>query len=1290
MMKHKHFLTFCRLVLLAVLVLPGSGTAFTVRADETNRYAGSDWSLLDTAKVRREAADLTAEKFPNCDSATVDGKSVRRYRVDGTGESQDETFVKVLTEKGRRDNRALSFSFMLPYTTVSVPALELIKPDGRVVPVDVAANSKESIDDSQMSENIYDPNSMVLRVNIPKLEIGDIVHLVARQTTERPLIPGEFDDENVFEGTSEIRHLTYEVHAPPGLPLQRIALRDAIPGTVTDSVQTNRDGSRVYFWEIKNVPRMYDETSMPPYEMVLQRLFVSTTPDWQTISKWYWNLSQAHLAATTPEMQKTVDRLTAGATSDRAKIQALFYYVSKNVRYMGVTPEKDRPGFEPHDVCITFTKNYGVCRDKAALLVSLLRLAGFKAYPVLINIGAKRDPEVPEPDFDHAIACVQLPDQDYLLMDPTDENTRDLLPSYDCNRSYLVCRPEGENLLTSPVPPVAQHLMRVDTTGTLRADGHLDAKSELFFDGVNDDEYRNAFSHMKPDDEQRFFEKHLNLAMPGSKLIAWKLSPENMLDMSSKLQAELHFSVDGMTVNGGGKGIVSLPWIGGQFGIVNFLLAGTDLESRKYPLETELTCGLREKVHLQLAADFTGPVAMPTASSVSDPGLNYDEQVAFNPSTPLQPASLDASREFELKTVEFSPAQYLKLKQALKTMTYDSRKSPILATTASEVATAPTVVPAGPVQSDAEILESHKTLAVTDAHTAVYSVKYAKRILTYNGKIREAELKLDYNPACETATLIHAEVISKSGEHQAISPVEIHVMDQGWNPSAKRYPGGKVLVANLPGVEIGSRIEVAYTITMTNQPFLAGYEPFQFPDGVDQKSLQLTAPTNIAVHEFSGGTPDLVTEATSFPGQAPDLQAFVWSATNVPALPAEQQLPPAWVCTAGIGYFIGNVDDYYQQLNTAMLAHAQHSDRASALARSLTVNCTNRLAALVALRDFIVKSIRIAGPTFTELPLTDLSDADTTLSDGYGHLADRAILFDAMLTAAGFQPEFVLASELPPIAGVTNVADQFPLPQAFQTPLVRVTVDGEIYYLNDTDQYSRLGTTFADGKLGIDLATGSLQTLQAPTNCRSRIETTYTVKLSDDGHARITFAHDYYGLNFNEKNQFFSELPPEERDRYHQRIVSELAQGARSVGGLLTRFDTYPGHEEFTVDIDHYAVVDGKYFYFSAPSVADQFPAGPDQRALPLYLDQASTGLVRTEITLPPGFHHLVIEPRSQDIYFPGGSRHQITLADSPGQCLITDQIEVVPGIIPAREYPAVQKAQFSIREKSSRLFLLE
>ncbi len=1276
-MKIKCFFRFYGLIFAALAVLPVHGA-------ETNDYAGSDWALVDAGKVLAAAKEITPEKFPNSDEATVDQKSVRFYRVDGTGESQDESFTKVLTEKGRRDNRTLSLSYQLPYTTVSVPTLEVIKPDGTVVSVDVAANSKDSIDDSQMAENIYDPNSHVVRVNIPQLEVGDVVHSVMRQTTERPLLTGEFADENVFEGSGYIRHISYEVHAPGERPLQRIALRDEVPGTVTSSVSTNADKTLTYQWEVKDVPRMFDEASMPPYDMVLQRLFVSTTPDWQAISKWYWNLSQSHLNATTPELKQKVFELTADKTNDLAKIHALFYYVSKNIRYMGLTPEKDRPGFEPHDVCITFNKQYGVCRDKAALLVSMLREAGFDAFPVLINIGAKRDQDVPQPGFDHAIVSVELKKGDYVLMDPTDEHTRELLPSYDCNRSYLVCRADGENLLTSPVPPVDEHLMRVQTTGVLSVDGHLDAKTDLSFDGVNDDQYRNAFSRMKPDDERRFFERALKSALPGAKLKSLKVTPENMQDISTKLHATLEFSVDGLTVVGGGKAVVSLPWIGKNFGIINFVLEGTDLEKRKYPLQTEVTCGMEEKISLELANGFAGQVAMPSATDVVDDSLSYAQNVVF------KNGSLEASRELKLKTVEFSPAQYLKLKQTLKDLEYDARKNPILATTsavADQVDRLHSVASAElPVSSNAKILSVSKKLVVTDAHTAIYTVKYSKKILTYIGKIREADVKINYNPACDSAKLISAVVISKTGERKEISAGEINIMDQGWNASAKRYTGGKTLVANLPGVEIGSTIEVEYAITSSNKLFLSGYEPFQLVDALVKKSVELDVAIGVNVQTLPGAVAGIV----SATNQTVDgRQSFLWSAENVKALPAESSLPPDWTCVAGVGYFIGDEKDYLSTLNTAMLAHAKNSTKAADMAHELTANAANPLDAVKAIRDFIAKSIRVAGPSFIDLPLSELSDADTTLADGYGHMADRAILFHAMLAAAGFQPEFVLASDLPPIAGITNIASSFPLPEYFTTPLVRIKVAGETYYLNDTDQYSQLGTTTADNNLGLALASQTVETLHAATNCENRVETTYAVSLADNGKARITIGQNYYGDNYNAKNRYFSELPPEERNRYYQRIVSEVAQGAQPVGDLTTKFETYPGREEYTVDVDNYGVVDGKYFYFDLPTVPALFNPGPDQRTLPLYISHGIEGTVRTEINFPAKFQQLIIEPKNELLTVPGGTHAHITRVDTKGQSIITDQFEMVPSIVAPQDYPTILNVESTLGKKSARLYLL-
>ena len=206
-------------------VLVALFVALSLRAqDSTNRYAGNMWAFEDPKSVLAAAAEITTAKYPDCDDATVEQKSVRVYRADGTGECQDESFTKVLTEKGKRANRTVALSFMLPYSREEVVKLEVIGPDGSVKPVDIAANSKESIDDSQMSENIYDPNSKVLQVNIPKVEIGDVVHAVTRETIERPYIPGQYAEENVFEADGFIRHISYEVHAPPR-PAARARLR---------------------------------------------------------------------------------------------------------------------------------------------------------------------------------------------------------------------------------------------------------------------------------------------------------------------------------------------------------------------------------------------------------------------------------------------------------------------------------------------------------------------------------------------------------------------------------------------------------------------------------------------------------------------------------------------------------------------------------------------------------------------------------------------------------------------------------------------------------------------------------------------------------------------------------------------------------------------------------------------------------------------------------------------------------------------------------------------------------
>ena len=1253
-------------------------------ADRVGAYEGARWAVLDVAKVRAAAAAITTKTHVGCDEVIVEQRLVRAYRADGTAETQDETFLKVLTEKGKDNNRLLRLNFELPYSRVEVVRLDVLRPDGSALPVNVAANSKEAIDDEQMQINIYDPNSRVLQVNIPELAPGDLIHSITRETIVRPIIDGEYAEGCLLEGRGFIRHLGIEITAPATKDLKKIAIRDEIPGTVAAACRTADDGSHVHTWEVNNVPRMYDEPAMPPYEVVLQRLWVSTLPDWQAVSRWYWNLSKPHLDAVSPELRKKVAELTAGGTAGMDRAKALFYYVSKSIRYMGVTPEKDRPGFEPHDVCLTFEKQYGVCRDKAGLLVAMLRTAGFEAYPVLTSVGSRRDMEIPDSFFNHAIVAVLLKPGEYTLMDPTDENTRDLLPAEEADQSYLVCRPEGETLKQSPVPSPADNLMRIKTTGSLSAGGHLEAASGLEFGGINDNAFRAAFARMKPDDRRRLFEEFVKQTVPGSTLKDLKLEPENMLDTSVPVHATIAFSANGMIASGGGTAIVNVPWIGKSFGIVNYILGGTGLERRKYPMRTFVTCALDETVSIRLAAGFESALSLPGGAPIEDGCFTYKQDFAW------QPGALTGRRELALKVVEFSPAQYLRLKKALERIELDVRKAPVLAVAPGAVASRGEFAAAEvrPVESDIRVLESRHEYNVQDAHAAILRVVSRLEVLTYHGKKEFSELKIPFNPACEDVHLVRAVVNSPAGVRREVSEGEIHVMDAGWNASARRYTGGKVFVANLPGVEIGSTIEFEYTVASHDRPFVSAFTPFQADNEIVRKAEVVRAPAGLPVRTWLTEPAGIVREKRSADaGKA----VIEWQAEHVKALPAEPLLPPNWAFEAGAGFFVGDEGAYLARLHETLLDRSRHSEKAAALARELAAKAGPGAAALRAIRDHIARAIRLAGPEFQELPLAELSPADTTLADGYGHAANCAILYHAMLTAAGFRPAFVLASELTPAPDLVMLARTLPLPAAFTTPLVRVDVDGVTYYFNDTDEYAWLGSTAHEGRLALTLPEGLCTTVEAAGGAATRTEVLCHMAVDDDGKTRIRLHSLYYGNKYNEKKKYFAEVTPEDRARYHQGEVAKIAQGARPVGGLITQFEQYPGVEEFTVEVDRYAIADGRFEYFPLPVAPQLVPAPGDRRELPFYIGWRDDERVRTEIELPPAHRKVVISPHSQDLQEPaGGGAAHITAAVENGELILTYGMTISPAVIPASGYEQVRAIDAALRQKSARVVLIE
>lgn len=648
-------------ILIAVIAI------FIVNANYA-KTLNIDWSkgmFIDKNAVIAELDKITKEKYPNADAVLVDDYEKIYYHEDGTSEKFDEVYEKILTEKGKRENKSITLHYSYPYSTVKLLLLEIVGSDGKTTPVDIAKYSKEMIDPSQMQSNIYNPNNKVIKISIPNLEIGDTIHSISYRKTVKARMKNSYSDYFVLEYTNPIKHYVVDITGPKDFPLQNIKLRDEIKGKVKYSKKIEKETIN-YKWEVKDIPRIFKEPSMPAYHTVVQRLLVSTNPDWEFVSKWYWDLSEPHFE-TSPEMVAKVAELIKGITDRQMKIEAIFQFVSQEIRYMGITIEKEAPGYEPHDAIMTFEKRHGVCRDKAALLVAMLRIAKFAAYPVLIHNGEKKDMEVPAPFFNHAITAVENSDGTYILMDSTDENTKDIFPAYLCDKSYLVAKPAGEGLKISRIRPATENLVKISTKGELKENGDFSAETKILFDGVNDGAYRGFFLRSKKERRKQLFESRLKSIIPGAKLTSITVLPENLSDMTIPLSVNLKYQASQTLIDGDKINMLTLPWLGTSFGMVNFVLDSTALETRKYPFVTGIACGVKEDVEIKTKFEDVKFVS-PNYSKISDEKLLWNRNLKFDNSV------IKGSNEFYIKGVEFSTKEYLILKEALKKIEYNNRK----------------------------------------------------------------------------------------------------------------------------------------------------------------------------------------------------------------------------------------------------------------------------------------------------------------------------------------------------------------------------------------------------------------------------------------------------------------------------------------------------------------------------------------------------------------------------------------------------------------------------------------
>ncbi|HDS16876.1 MAG TPA: DUF3857 domain-containing protein [Proteobacteria bacterium] len=590
---------------------------------------------------------VTNAAYPHDHAVLAEEIEHLEFFADGSSLGSDEVYLTILDEEGKRNHEVLSFHINRAYGDLEIELCEVLSGNRRQT-IEIAAHSREEAAVVNSRANIYNPLQKTLKLFIPGLKIGDTIHYRLRRRQFKPIIEQQIYGLILGQYDIPIRSYHLTVTTPAETTLHWL-IKDEVEGCVSFR-QTQLPGTRpqtIHAWHFTDVPRIFPEPQMPSFRRVAMRLLFSTIKDWTQIAQWYADLVSPRLEAQ-GELKKMVAELTQGQSRE-AQVAALFYFVARQIRYLGVGGETERPGFEPHDVNLTFSRRHGVCRDKAALLVSMLRSAGFAADPVLIRLGDRLDTEIPLPYFNHAI--VALFDENGktpILLDPTSETSRQFLPDYERECSYLIARRDGDGLSETPPPDPDENRFVIRIVDQLDADRRLSGKVTVSAGGFNDSMLRSIMMNCGRQEQEDFLKGFFLSQYSGLELRDLQWSDPG--DQSRDFTFSGNFSLaEAATENQ----VTPLVLMENPGFLERRLWRRVNLSERRYPLKLGYTLTTILEEELTLPAGSRGETVLPPTQIIDNQALYFSLEGRES-----QPGKISWRRVFAFKKTEIEPAAY--------------------------------------------------------------------------------------------------------------------------------------------------------------------------------------------------------------------------------------------------------------------------------------------------------------------------------------------------------------------------------------------------------------------------------------------------------------------------------------------------------------------------------------------------------------------------------------------------------------------------------------------------------
>ena len=429
----------------------------------------------------------------------------------------------------------------------------------------------------------------------------------------------------VIDESFAVEYSKVSVLTPAGIDFRFKAFN--YPG---QPVITADKDKKVSTWELKNYAAIEDEYATPfwfeitpvvclaPVQFQVDE-YKGNMATWQDFGKFVYAL-KAGRDQLPDNVKATVHALTDGISDRRKKIEALYNFLQKNTRYIGI--QLGIGGWQPFDAKYVATNRYGDCKALSNYMYSLLKEAGIRSLYTLVTTGDDDRffmSDFPSSQFNHVIICAPAPG-DTIWLECTSQS---VAPGYlgfsTSDRQVLLIDENGGTLARTPKYGLEQNLQQRRTSATIDEEGNLVADIVTHYKAARQDGLHSLITGLSKQKVMDYLKDEINL--PTYDVMKFDYKEERsgipIINESLQLSASNYSQVTGSR-------LFVLPNVMSRFS--NKLIAN---ESRKFELELNYEFRDIDTVEIKIPAGYV-PESIPPAIQLDTKFGKYSCSVSVN------------------------------------------------------------------------------------------------------------------------------------------------------------------------------------------------------------------------------------------------------------------------------------------------------------------------------------------------------------------------------------------------------------------------------------------------------------------------------------------------------------------------------------------------------------------------------------------------------------------------------------------------------------------------------------